>query len=85
MPRLKQIDLNGTNANDAIVPYEVQYLVKVHGRWRAGTFHSQWFGLTFTNYGSEGMELEAIDEVHEITEDVIDSTAALPTQYLQAE
>jgi len=85
MALLRQINLNGTNANDAIVPYEGQYLVNVCGRWRAGTFDRQWYGLNFTNYGSEGIELEAIDEVYEIL-DAGRSAAeavALPAEYLQ--
>lgn len=83
MISLKRIDLNGTNTNDAIVPYETQYLVKVCGRWRAGVFDRQWYGLNFSNYGSEGIELEEIDEVFAITEDVLDETSVLPLEYLQ--
>ena len=83
MLALKRIGLNGTNANDAIVPYEAQYLVRVHGRWRAGTFDCQWYGLNFTNYGSEGIELEAIDDVYEITENVADEVTTLPVDYVQ--
>lgn len=85
MALLRQINLNGTNANDAIAPYEGQYLVKVCGRWRAGTFDRQWYGLNFTNYGSEGIELEAIDEVYEILDAQQAGAAALalPVEYLQ--
>lgn len=85
MARLRQINLNGTSANDAIVPYEGQYLVKVCGRWRAGTFDRQWYGLNFTNYGSEGIELEAIDEVYEIVDAGLAGAeaVALPANYLQ--
>ena len=83
MLTLKHIELNGTNTNDAIVPYEAQYLVRVYGRWRAGTFDRQWYGLNFTHYGSEGIELEAIDEVYEITENVVDDRSTLPVEYLQ--
>jgi hypothetical protein len=83
MVALKRIDLNGTNTNDTIVAYETQYLVKVCGRWRAGTFDRQWYGLNFSNYGSEGIELEAIDEVYAITEDAMGETSALPLEYLQ--
>ena len=83
MIRLKQVDLNGTNANDAIVPYEVEYLVSVCGRWRAGTFDRQWYGLNFTNYGSEGIELEAIDEVYEIAAETAGEVPIIPADYLQ--
>jgi hypothetical protein len=83
MALLRKIELNGTNANDAIVPYDAQYLVKVCGRWRAGIFDRQWFGLNFSNYGSSGIELEAIDEVYEVTEDAVNDTSALPVEYLQ--
>lgn len=83
MALLRKIELNGTNANDAIVPYEAQYLVKVCGRWRAGTFDRQWYGLNFTNYGSSGIELEAIDELYEVTEEAVNETNALPAEYLQ--
>jgi len=41
MPMLKRIDLNGSNTNDAIVAFDTQYLVRVCGRWRAGTFAQQ--------------------------------------------
>ena len=64
MLTLKHIELNGSNTNDAIVPYESQYLVRVYGLWRAGSFDRQWYGLNFTNYGSEGIELEAVDDVY---------------------
>jgi hypothetical protein len=80
---LKKIQLNGSNTNDAIVPFETQYLVRVCGRWRAGTFDRQWYGLNFTAYGSEGIELEAIDEVYEITEDVLDTSLTLPALFLE--
>jgi hypothetical protein len=83
MALLRKIELNGTNANDAIVPYEAQYLVKVCGRWRAGTFDRQWYGLNFTNYGSSGIDLESIDEVYEVTEEAVGEANALPVQYLQ--
>lgn len=83
MLTLKHIELNGTNTNDGIVPYEAQYLVRVYGRWRAGTFDRQWYGLNFTKYGSEGLELEAIDEVYEIAESVADESTILPVAYLQ--
>lgn len=83
MPMLKRIALNGSNANDAIVPFENQYLVLVGGRWRAGTFDRQWFGLNFSNYGSEGVELGAVDEVYEIAEEVLSGTTALPEAYLE--
>jgi hypothetical protein len=86
MALLRQVNLNGTNANDAIVPYDAQYLVKVCGRWRAGAFDRQWYGLNFTNYGSEGIELEAIDEVYEIIDarSVGDEALGLPAEYLQS-
>jgi len=83
MALLRQINLNGTNANDAIVPYEGQYLVKVCGRWRAGTFDRQWYGLNFTNYGSEGIELEAIDEVYEIVTQVGEDLPTIPAHYVE--
>lgn len=85
MALLKHVNLNGTNANDSIVPYDAQYLVKVCGRWRAGAFDRQWYGLNFTNYGSEGIELEAIDEVYEIVEAASAGGAApgIPVEYLQ--
>jgi len=83
MPMLKRIALNGSNANDEIVPFESEYLVRVRGRWRAGRFDRQWYGLNFIDYGSEGIELEAIDEVFEITEDVLSTTPTLPTAYLE--
>jgi hypothetical protein len=83
MSMLKKIELNGSNTNDAIVPFDTQYLVRVCGRWRAGTFAQQWHGLTFVNYGSGGIELEAIDEVYEITEAVVDTAATLPVAYLE--
>lgn len=83
MPMLKRIELNGSNTNDAIVAFDIQYLVRVCGRWRAGTFVQQWYGLSFANYGSDGIALEAIDEVYEITEDVVASAAALPVAYLE--
>lgn len=83
MMTLKKIQLNSSNTNDAIVPFETQYLVRVCGRWRAGTFDRQWYGLNFTAYGSEGIELEAIDEVYEITEDVLDTSLTLPTLFLE--
>lgn len=83
MALLKKINLNGTNANDAIVPFDGQYLVKICGRWRAGTFDRQWYGLNFVNYGSEGVELEAIDEVYEIAAEVTDDVPSLPAEYLQ--
>jgi hypothetical protein len=86
MALLRQVNLNGTNANDAIVPYDAQYLVKVCGRWRAGAFDRQWYGLNFTNYGSEGIELEAIDEVYEIIDarSAADEALGLPAEYLQS-
>ena len=83
MLTLKHIELNGTNTNDAIVPYDGQYLVRVYGRWRAGSFDRQWYGLNFTHYGPEGIELEAIDDVYEITENVVDDVTTLPMAYLQ--
>jgi len=83
MPMLKKIELNGSNTNDAIVPFDTQYLVRVCGRWRAGTFAQQRYGLSFVNYGSDGIELEAIDEVYEITEDVVVPAATLPIAYLE--
>jgi hypothetical protein len=83
MVTLKKIQLNGSNTNDAIVPFEHQYLVCVCGRWRAGTFDQQWYGLNFTAYGSEGMELEAIDEVYEITDDVLDAAPVIPAHFLE--
>ena len=83
MPMLKRIDLNGSNTNDAIVAFDTQYLVRVCGRWRAGTFVQQWYGLSFANYGSDGIELEAIDEVYEITEDVAATAETLPIAYLE--
>jgi hypothetical protein len=83
MVGLKRIELNGSNTNDAIVPFESQYLVRVYGRWRAGTFDRQWYGLNFTGYGSEGIALEAIDEVYEITEDVLDASPSLPVAFLE--
>lgn len=83
MVKLRPVELNGTNTNDAIVPYEVEYLIKVHGRWRAGTFDRQWYGLNFVNYGSEGIELEAIDEVYEIIAAVGEDIPTLPVDYLQ--
>jgi hypothetical protein len=83
MTTLKKIRLNGSNTNDTIVPFEKQYLVNVCGRWRAGTFDSQWFGLNFTNYGSEGIELEALDEVYEIADETAEVTTGLPAAYLE--
>ena len=83
MPMLKRIDLNGSNTNDAIVAFDTQYLVRVCGRWRAGTFVQQWYGLSFINYGSDGIELEAIDAVYEITEDVAATAETLPIAYLE--
>ncbi|HEY7685596.1 MAG TPA: hypothetical protein VH833_05750 [Gemmatimonadales bacterium] len=83
MPMLKRIELNGSNTNDAIVAFDTQYLVSVCGRWRAGTFVQQWYGLCFANYGSDGIELESIDAVYEITEDVVATTGNLPAAYLE--
>ena len=60
MPMLKRIELNGSNTNDVIVPLETQYLVSVCGCWHAGAFDRQWYGLNFTNYGSEGIALEVL-------------------------
>lgn len=83
MVTLRKIELNGSNTNDVIVPFETQYLVHVCGRWRAGTFDQQWYGLNFTNYGSGGIELEAIDEVYEIADmALLETTPPLPTAYL---
>lgn len=83
MVKLRRVELNGTNTNDAIVPFEVEYLTRVHGRWRAGTFDRQWYGLNFTNYGSTGIELEAIEEVYEIVAEVGDDVPTIPVEYLQ--
>jgi hypothetical protein len=83
MTTLKKIGLNGSNTNDVIVPFEKQYLVNVCGRWRAGTFDRQWFGLNFTNYGSEGIELEALDEVYEIADETTEATPGLPVAYVE--
>ena len=83
MPMLKRVELNGSNTNDVIVPFESQYLVSVCGRWHAGAFDRQWYGLNFTNYGSEGIALEVIDEAYEITEDVPSATTTLPAAYLE--
>jgi hypothetical protein len=83
MTTLRKVPLNGSNTNDAIVPFENEYLVRVCGRWRAGTFDRQWYGLNFTAYGSEGIELQDVDEVYEITEDVLDTSSTLPVAFLQ--
>ncbi len=83
MVKLKQVDLNGTNTNDAIVPYDVQYLARVYGRWRAGTFDRRWYGLNFTDYGSDGIELEAVEEIYEIVAEVGDDALTLPAEYLE--
>lgn len=44
-----------------------QYLVKIYGRWYAGYFTKQWYGWSFSDWGTSGIQLDSIQgPVYEI-------------------
>jgi hypothetical protein len=59
-PQLKRIDLSKQANCDHpdIKTYPTQYLAKIFGRWHAGSFTRQWFGLLF-DVGTHRMQLDS--------------------------
>lgn len=45
------------------------YLVKIWDQWHAGQFSEQWYGWSFDNWGTSGMQLDSIEgPIYEIIE-----------------
>lgn len=45
------------------------YLVKINGWWYAGQFSEQWYGWSFDNWGTSGLQLNSIEgPIYEIIE-----------------
>lgn len=49
------------SSRDSRISSKKSYLVKIYGRWYAGTFSKQWYGWSFNNWGFSGIQLDSID------------------------
>ena len=63
--QLKKIPVGATSECSQIAPKK-RYRVRIDERWYEGSFSKQWFGWKFEDYGTNGIQLNLIDEVYEI-------------------
>jgi hypothetical protein len=77
MPKLKKIDLTkGKDHRNPEINADTPYLCKIDNEWYAGTFSSEWFGLSFNGwlgtpyqYDQPGTNHSDWQEVWEIVEE----------------
>lgn len=66
-PRSKRIDLKKADGcNHPDITERGRYRVKIYGQWHVGTFSRQWYGWSFDNWGTSGIQLDSIQEVWKV-------------------
>ena len=61
-PNLIEIALfPDTCENIDIIPNSRAYLCRIYGSWFVGSFSRQWYGLSFNDWGTSGIQLDHID------------------------
>lgn len=58
--KLKKIDLKKSDKHThPDIKLNTWYLAKAHGRYSAGMFNKQWYGLNFDGFYSAGLQFDA--------------------------
>jgi hypothetical protein len=53
-------------SKDSRITAEGHYLARIFGEWYMGQFSEQWYGWSFQDWGTSGIQLDAIEDLYEI-------------------
>jgi hypothetical protein len=42
------------------------YFARIHGEWFFGTFSEQWYGWSFNDWGTSGIQLDCIEDLYAV-------------------
>lgn len=62
---LRKVPLGSSSVSSHIQSTK-RYRIRVDDAWYEGSFSKRWFGWNFDDYGTDGIQLNMIDEVFEI-------------------
>lgn len=54
-----------TGSRDDRIRSGQTYFAKIFGRWFFGTFTEQWYGWSFNEWGTSGIQLNSIEDLYE--------------------
>jgi hypothetical protein len=53
-------------SKDERITADAHYFAKIHEVWHFGTFSLQWYGWSFDNWGTSGIQLDSIEDLYEV-------------------
>lgn len=55
-----------SGSKDERISKDKTYFAKIFGHWYFGRFSEQWYGWSFNNWGTSGIQLDSIEDLYEV-------------------
>lgn len=53
-------------SKDDRIRWDRHYFARIFGEWFLGQFEEEWYGWSFMNWGTSGIQLDSIEDLYEV-------------------